>query len=99
MSATWNKAKQCGAHFGNIITSALTLARDIEETRTEIKDIREELHRLALALVKLEGTLRALAQHEEDQREKLRLQLQLEQKQLPSRTAAKKAGKKTTKQR
>ncbi len=65
------------------ITAALTLARDIEETRTEIKEVRQELHRLALAVAELQGAMKALAQHEQDQREKLLLQFRLEQKQLP----------------
>jgi regulator of replication initiation timing len=76
------------------ITNALTLARDIEETRTEIKEVREELHRLSLTTVKLEAALRALAQHEQDQREKLLLQLQLEQKQLPPKPTTKKRSRK-----
>ncbi|MDT4954692.1 MAG: hypothetical protein QOJ02_2830 [Acidobacteriota bacterium] len=75
------------------ITNVLSLARDIEETRTEIKAIREELHRLSLAMVRLEESLRALAQHEQDQREKLLLQLQLEQKQLQAKPPVKKKGR------
>jgi regulator of replication initiation timing len=65
------------------ITVAITLARDIEETHTEIKEVREELHRLALAVVQLQAQLAALAQHEHAQRENLLLQIRLEQKQLP----------------
>jgi regulator of replication initiation timing len=65
------------------ITAAITLARDIEETRTEIKEVREELHRLSLAVVQLQAQLAALAQHEQIEREKLLLQIRLEQKQLP----------------
>jgi hypothetical protein len=76
------------------ITHTLTLARDIEETRTEIKAIREELHRLSLAVVKLEGAVRALAQHEQDQREKLLLRFQLDQKQLAAKPPIKKKGRK-----
>ena len=76
------------------ITNTLTLARDIEETRTEIKEIREELHRLSLVVVKLEAAMRSLAQHEQDQREKLLLQLQLEQKKLPTKPRPKKKSSK-----
>jgi regulator of replication initiation timing len=65
------------------ITAAITLARDIEETRTEIKEVREELHRLSLAVVQLQAQLAALAQHEQAQRENLLLQIRLEQKHLP----------------
>ena len=65
------------------ITATVTLARDIEETRTEIKEVREELHRLSLAVVQLQAQLAALAQHEQIEREKLLLQIRLEQKQLP----------------
>ncbi|HEX8068737.1 MAG TPA: hypothetical protein VF546_02220 [Pyrinomonadaceae bacterium] len=87
------------------ITAAITLARDIEATRTDIKEIREELHQLALrvgqlqallqaheriettlrelAVVQVKAQLEALAQHEQAEREKLLLQIRLEQKHLP----------------
>lgn len=64
------------------ITAALTLARDIEETRTELKEMRQELHRLALAIVQMQGKLSILELREQAEREKLGLQLQLEQKQM-----------------
>lgn len=45
--------------------------------------MREELHRLSLAVAQLQVAITALAQHEQDQREKLLLQFKLDQKQLP----------------
>lgn len=75
----------------NFIAAALTLARDLEESRKETREIREELHRLSLAVVKLQDQLIALAESEQNEREKLALRLQLERaKDAPRLTAKKK---------
>ena len=65
------------------ITAAITLARDIEETRAELKELRQEFHQMSLVVVQLQAQLTTLAQHEQAEREKLLLQIRLEQKHLP----------------
>jgi hypothetical protein len=80
----------------NFIAAALTLARDLDERRKESKEIREELHRLSLAIVKLQDQLIGLADREQAEREKLALRLQLEAKlPAPKRPAKKKSSRKS----
>jgi hypothetical protein len=78
----------------NFISAALTLARDIEESRRESKEIREELHRLSLAVVRLQDQLIALADHEQGEREKLELRRKLDATKGARRLPAKKKGQK-----
>ncbi|HEX8161916.1 MAG TPA: hypothetical protein VF538_08595 [Pyrinomonadaceae bacterium] len=70
----------------NFIAAALTLARDLEQTREDIRRMHEQMHDLALAVERLQGRIVALAQHEQSEREKMELRFQLEQKRLPPNT-------------
>jgi predicted nucleic acid-binding Zn-ribbon protein len=67
----------------NFIAAALTLARDLEQTRADIHRLNEQMHDLALVVERLQGQIIALAQREQAEREKLDLQFQLKQKQFP----------------
>ncbi|HEX8069275.1 MAG TPA: hypothetical protein VF546_04945 [Pyrinomonadaceae bacterium] len=72
------------------IQTVFILARDIEQLQTRQEKLTEQVHALALAVERRQGQLAALAQHEQAEREKLSLQLQLERKQLPPKPATKK---------
>jgi peptidoglycan hydrolase CwlO-like protein len=80
-----------------LLQTVFTLARDIEETRTEMKNLREEVNKLTSALVALKGQIDVIDQREIGEREKLALQLNNEflkrdavPKKLPPSSKAKK---------
>jgi predicted nucleic acid-binding Zn-ribbon protein len=66
--------------FLNFIAAILSLARDLEEARKDIRRMNEQLHELALVVERLQGQIIAISQHEQAEREKLDLQIQLKQK-------------------
>jgi|GEM_PF-5032195 len=79
-----------------LFQTVFTLARDIEESRSEIKSLREEVNKLTSVVVALKGQIDVIDQREQGEREKLELKLDLKQvarpKALPA--AKKKARKK-----
>lgn len=58
--------------------NVLMLARDLEENRQEIKELNEKIYRLTIIVQRLSDKLDANAQQEQAEREKLRLQLENE---------------------
>lgn len=67
--------------FKQLLTLAqtiLTLAKDLEQNRDEIKEVRKDLLNLTLLVQRLSDEIRLTAQHESSEREKLVLQLQNE---------------------
>jgi regulator of replication initiation timing len=76
--------------FLAFVQTVFILARDIEQIQARQEKLTEQVHALALAVERLQGQLAALAQREEAAREKLSLQLQLEQKQLAPKSTTKK---------
>jgi septal ring factor EnvC (AmiA/AmiB activator) len=80
-----------------LLQTVFTLARDIEETRTEMKNLREEVNKLTSVVVALKGQIDVIDQREIGEREKLALQLDNEflkrdavPKKLPPSSKAKK---------
>lgn len=79
-----------------LFQTVFTLARDIEESRSEIKSLREEVNKLTSAVVALKGQIDVIDQREQGEREKLELKLDLKQATHPKALspAKKKARKK-----
>ncbi|MCA1615701.1 MAG: hypothetical protein LC800_16695 [Acidobacteria bacterium] len=80
-----------------IVQNLFMLARDLEENRTEIKELNEKVYRLTNIVQRLSDKLDAQAQQERAEREKLTLQLEnellksgREVKLLPSKKRGKK---------
>lgn len=80
-----------------LLQTVFTLARDIEETRTEMKNLRQEVNKLTSAVVALKGQIDVIDQREIGEREKLALHLDNEflkrdavPKKLPPSSKAKK---------
>ncbi|HJR07429.1 MAG TPA: hypothetical protein VJ842_09245 [Pyrinomonadaceae bacterium] len=82
--------------FLTLFQTVFTLARDIEESRSEIKSLREEVNKLTSAVVALKGQIDVIDQREKGEREKLELKLDLKQASQPKALspAKKKARKK-----
>lgn len=66
-----------------LFQTVFTLARDIEETRTEIKSLREEFTTLTLHVIDLKNRVEMISQREEAEREKLEMKLDLKQAAQP----------------
>ena len=62
----------------NILQSVLTLARDLEENRKEIKELNETIYKLALIVRGLSDKVDGQAQHQALDRKALILQLKNE---------------------
>jgi predicted transport protein len=79
-----------------LFQTVFTLARDIEESRSEIKSLREEVNKLTSVVVALKGQIDVIDQREQGEREKLELKLALKQATQPKALspANKKARKK-----
>lgn len=77
----------------SFVQTLATLTRDIDETRTEIKSLREEFHTLTLAVLELKNRIDMVSQREEGEREKLEMKLDLKQatepKALPPKSTKK----------
>lgn len=58
--------------------NVLMLARDLEESRQEIKELNEKIYRLTAIVQSLSDKIDANSQHERAEREKLVLQLENE---------------------
>jgi septal ring factor EnvC (AmiA/AmiB activator) len=58
--------------------NVLTLARDLEENRNEIKELNEKVYRVAAAVQRLSDKIDANERQEQAEREKLTLQLENE---------------------
>jgi predicted nucleic acid-binding Zn-ribbon protein len=56
----------------------LTLSKELEQNRTDIKEIRQDLNRMALALQRLSDEIVLARERESSEREKLALQLENE---------------------
>jgi ABC-type transporter Mla subunit MlaD len=61
-----------------ILKNLLTLARDLEENRKEVKELNEKIYALASAVRNLSDKIDANAQHEASERKTLILQLENE---------------------
>lgn len=61
-----------------VLQNVLTLARDLEENRQEIKELNEKVYRLTNIVQRLSDKLDAQARQERAEREKLTLQLENE---------------------
>jgi septal ring factor EnvC (AmiA/AmiB activator) len=61
-----------------VVQNLFTLARDLEENRSEIKELNERMYRLAAAVQRLSDKIDANARQERAEREKLTLQLENE---------------------
>ena len=79
-----------------VFQTVFTLARDLEESRSEIKSLREEVNKLTSAVVALKGQIDVIDQREQGEREKLELKFDLKQAARPKALspAKKKARKK-----
>jgi regulator of replication initiation timing len=64
--------------FLALVQTVFTLARDIEESRAEIKSLREEVNKLTSVVVALKGQIDVIDQREQGEREKLGLALENE---------------------
>ena len=60
------------------IQNVLTLSKELEQTRADIKQINETLLKVTLTLQRLEDEIRIVSQRETSEREKLTLQLENE---------------------
>ena len=58
------------------LQNLLTLARDLEENRKEIKELNEKIYKLAAAVRSLSEKIDSNAQHEASERKALILQLE-----------------------
>ena len=65
------------SEFASLVKTVLTLGKETEQNRNDIKDLREQLHALALKVEQLAGENRLTNERETAEREKLTLQLQL----------------------
>ena len=63
--------------IASLVKTVLTLGKETEQNRNDIKDLREQLHALALKVEHLAGENRLTNEREASEREKLTLQLQL----------------------
>lgn len=86
-----------------LIRTAFTLARDLEQTRAEIKEINQQLLDMTLALQRLSDEIRLVSLREQSEREKLALELEnallrAERALPPSPRKSMKAAKKGSKQ-
>lgn len=61
-----------------ILQNVLTLARDLEDNRKEIKELNEKVYQLALTLRSLSDKIDANADHEASERKTMLLQLENE---------------------
>lgn len=61
-----------------VLQNLLTLARDLEENRKEIKELNEKMYQLALSVRGLSDKVEALANQEASERKALLLQLENE---------------------
>jgi hypothetical protein len=61
-----------------VLQNVLTLARDLEENRQQVKELNEKVYRLTNIVQRLSDRLDAQAQQERAEREKLVLQLENE---------------------
>src|SRR5436190_18586214 len=67
----WKKILEAGA-------SLLTITRELEQNRADIKEMRRDLLSLTLVVQRLSDEIKMSNQHESAQREKLTLQIQNE---------------------
>ena len=72
------------------LQTMFTLARDLEQARNEIKEMRQDLTKLTLALQHLDHKINLIQQEYNSEHEKQALQLKIEllefERQLPSTT-------------
>ena len=72
----------------DLLQTVFTLARDMEQVRNEIKETRQDLTKLTLAVQHLDNRINLTQQEDNNEREKLAMQLQIEllkfEKQLPA---------------
>jgi septal ring factor EnvC (AmiA/AmiB activator) len=61
-----------------VLQNVLTLARDLEESRREIKELNEKIYRLTAVVQRLSDRIDANERQERAEREKLALQLEYE---------------------
>lgn len=70
-----------------LLQTVITLARDLEQTRNDVKDIRRDIVQLTLAIQHLANELQLAKREDASEREKMAMQLQIEflkfEKRLP----------------
>lgn len=72
--------------FASLVKTVLTLGKETEQNRNDIRELREQLHALALKVEHLAGEIRLTNEREASEREKLMLQLQLALERLERRS-------------
>jgi peptidoglycan hydrolase CwlO-like protein len=79
------------------LQTVFTLARDQQQAREEIKELRQDLTKLTLAVAHLVGKIELIHQEDGSEREKLAMRLQMElmkfEKQLSEATTTKSRAK------
>lgn len=63
--------------FASLVKNVLTLGREMEQTRSDIRDMRQDLHALALRVEQLAGEIKLTNEREAAEREKIVMQLQV----------------------
>lgn len=70
-----------------LLQTVITLARDLEQTRNDVKDIRRDIVQLTLAVQHLNNEIQLAKREDASEREKMAMQLQIEflkfEKRLP----------------
>jgi regulator of replication initiation timing len=61
-----------------LLQTVMTLARDLEQTRNDVKDIRRDIVQLTLAVQHLANQIQLAKQEDASEREKMAMQLQIE---------------------
>jgi hypothetical protein len=75
------------AKLWTLLQTVITLARDLEQTRNDVKDIRRDIVQLTLAVQHLANEIQLAKREDAGEREKMAMQLQIEflkfEKRLP----------------
>lgn len=71
-----------------LLQTVITLAKDLEQTRKDVRDIQQELMKLTMAVQHLAGEIQHAKREDASEREKMAMQLQIEflkfEKRLPT---------------
>ena|SRR5258708_1853885 len=79
------------ADLKDVLTSVLTLTKDMAQSKGDIKELRADIHKLTLAVQQLSNEIHRIDEREESERHIIKLELEnslLKQKSLPKQNRA-----------
>jgi len=71
-----------------LIQTVFTLAKDLEQNRAEVREVRRDLLNLTLLVQRLSDEIKLTDQRESSEREKLALQIQVEMMKVERRLSS-----------